>query len=392
MKKILIVSNFLPYKKSKFIGAGYNTMLKILDDLKKEEYKIDFIALVNSESYCEVVEYENKAINKLIIYKITKLRKIMNIILNLFLPIFCAVRYDRRIKKYIKKNKNNYDLIFIEYTQNINYINLLKDFKGRKIISEVDIAYQGFERKYLVEKNKLKKLLLYFEYKRLEKFEKKQLRRYDTIIVQNEKDYNLIKNEILNIKILKPFFNKIRCKNIEKNTKNIAFLGAMNRLENEEAIIWFLENVWNSIVNENIFLYIIGANPREKLNMKVKNYKNVILTGFVEDLDDIISRIDIGIVPLKKGAGIKVKTLELLYAEKPVVSTKIGIEGIKVENGKGYLEAETSEEFIKYLNQLLKDEKKYTELKSYLKENKEKIVEGKNIVEILEESEIAINE
>ena len=126
--------------------------------------------------------------------------------------------------------------------------------------------------------------------------------------------------------------------------------------------------------------------------MKVKNYKNVILTGFVEDLDDIISTIDIGIVPLKKGAGIKVKTLELLYAEKPVVSTKIGIEGIKVENGKGYLEAETSEEFIKYLNQSLKDEKKYTELKSYLKENKEKIVEGKNIVEILEESEIAISE
>lgn len=389
MKKVLILSSFLPHKKTRYTAAGYNTTLDIIDELHNQNYTVDFISLVNSEQYLEKNQYINKAIRNLTIFKITKLKKILNILLNIFKPILCSVRIDSRIKKSLLENYQQYDFIIIDYTQNIYYIKCLKDFHGKIILIEQDVAYQAYERKYKQEKNFLKKMLYFLEYNRLKYYEEKLIEKYDLVLVPSQKDFNLIKNKNKNIKIIKPFFNKIELLRREKKEGiSIGFFGAMNRKENEEAVIWFLRNIWKKIqekYKEKIKFYIMGANPRLELEKEVKKYNGVILTGYINRIEDYFSFIDIGIVSLLTGAGIKIKTVEMLYSEIPIISTNIGIEGINIQDGKHFLLANTVEEFENKLKILIEDKNIYSNIKQNLKEDKNKLLLGKKITEILEE-------
>lgn len=381
-KRVLLLSNFLPFKETKYIAAGYNVTLKIIDDLASDGYRIDFLGLVNNENMDEIKFYKNASINNIYVFNITKLKKIVNIFKNLTKPILCSVRFDERIIKKLNEIKKDYDIIFIDYTQNIGYIEYLENTKAKKIIFEQDVAYQSFERKYKTEKNIVKKICYYLEYYRLKKYEKKLIKKYDCVIVPSVKDYDLIKNEARKMSILQPFFNKIIRNKNKSNTLNIGFFGAMNRKENEEAVLWFLENIWESIVTDNIYFYIIGANPGDKLKKKIKMYKNIYLTGYIDDLTEYFSVLDIGVIPLFKGAGIKIKTLEMLYAEIPCVSTLIGIEGINVEPDVDILLSTTTEEFIHNLNRLITDHTLRNKISENLKNNKSNLFNGLEINEI----------
>lgn len=382
MKKILYISTFLPYKNSKFPTAGSNTTLNNIKNLYQTGNIIDYCALVNENEYKYKEECKNEYLNKIILFKITKLRKILNVLFNFILPVFCSVRYDERIKNFLRENQEKYDVIILDFTQNISYIKNID--KCKKILIEHDISFQAYERKKENEKNIVKRFLYDFEYKRLKRYEEKMISKYDTVVVQNEKDLNLIKNVNRNIKILQPFYNKfeITRQKSDKNT-NIGFFGAMNRLENEEAVIFFLERIWNSIRNKDTYFYIIGANPSEKLKELSSKYENVILTGFVDDVEKYFSLLDIGVIPLIRGAGIKVKTVEMLYSEIPVVSTTVGIEGILVEDKKEFLLAETEEEFIKNINILKNNQKLYKEIKANLRNKKNYLIKGQNIDNII---------
>ena len=273
-------------------------------------------------------------------------------------------------------------MVIIDFTQNIHY---LKDIKGvKKVLIEHDISFQAFERKMNNEKNYLKKLFYKFEYKRLKKYEEGMIRKFDIVIVQNQKDFELIEKENKNIKILKPFFNKfpIVSKNIDEKI-NIGFFGAMNRSENEEAVIFFLDKVWKKIQRGNIYFYIIGANPSEKLKRVISNYSNVILTGFIEKAEEYFSILDIGVIPLLRGAGIKIKTVEMLYSEIPVVSTEIGVEGILIENEEDYLMANNDKEFIEKILLLIKDKILYERIKINLKIKKNSLIKGEEIENLI---------
>lgn len=380
--KILYISTFLPYKNSKFPAAGSNTTLNNIKDLYEAGNVIDYCALVNENEYQYREEAKNEYLNKMILFKVTKLKKIWNILVNFILPVFCSVRYDKRIKDFLEENQQNYDVVILDFTQNLSYLKNINQCK--KILIEHDISFQAYERKRSNERNILKKILYNFEYKRLKKYEKEMINNFDTVIVQNEKDFNLIKDENKNIKILQPFYNKFEIlrSDINKNI-NIGFFGAMNRLENEEAVIFFLEKVWDKILTKNRYFYIIGANPSKKLKEISSKYKNVILTGFVEDVKEYFSLLDIGVIPLIKGAGIKIKTIEMLYSEIPVISTTVGVEGILVEDKKEFLLAESDKEFITNIELLINDKELYKKLKDNLKKKKEKLVIGEKISKLI---------
>ena len=108
----------------------------------------------------------------------------------------------------------------------------------------------------------------------------------------------------------------------------------MNWLPNEDGMIWFVENVFNKILDEklNTKLYIVGKNPSNKI--KSLENKNIIVTGFVDDDRDYIAKGKVFIVPLRIGGGMRIKILNAMSMEKCIVSTSIGAEGINVVNDK----------------------------------------------------------
>ena len=60
-------------------------------------------------------------------------------------------------------------------------------------------------------------------------------------------------------------------------------------------------------------------------------------------------------IPLREGGGTRLKVLEALAADLPVVSTAKGVEGLSLRAGEHYVAAESSEELAQAAVALLGD-------------------------------------
>jgi glycosyltransferase involved in cell wall biosynthesis len=127
---------------------------------------------------------------------------------------------------------------------------------------------------------------------------------------------------------------------------NIGFLGNMSYPPNIDAVHWLFEKVFLPIreKSKNLSLIIIGRNPADSVK-DLGNRAGVTVTGTVEDIWPYVNSVDLFAFPLHIGAGMKNKVLEVMYAGKPVLTTRVGNEGINAVPGKDLLICRTPEEF-----------------------------------------------
>lgn len=109
--------------------------------------------------------------------------------------------------------------------------------------------------------------------------------------------------------------------------KNIIFCGAMDSELNQEAVKWFVNNVFNKIkrIVCDVKFYIVGKNPSR--DVLALNSDDIIVTGTVDDIREYYQIADLVVVPLLHGGGVKVKLLEAVGYNKNIVTTTVGIEG-----------------------------------------------------------------
>jgi glycosyltransferase involved in cell wall biosynthesis len=132
---------------------------------------------------------------------------------------------------------------------------------------------------------------------------------------------------------------------VKCNTDNLNFgvIGAWKRDEN----YYGLKNFVNGINNNKINLVICGSNIERLSLINFKNI-NVNLLGFVDDLDSFFNSIDLLIIPLEKGAGVKIKVLQSLIYGVPCIGTKVAFEGIDLN--PNCIEFNDIRELISFIN------------------------------------------
>jgi glycosyltransferase involved in cell wall biosynthesis len=82
----------------------------------------------------------------------------------------------------------------------------------------------------------------------------------------------------------------------------------------------------------------------------------VTVTGPVADIAGELARADLVAVPLREGAGTKIKVLEALAQRIPVVATSIATEGLAIEPGRHAEVADDPDGFAASCVRLLRDE------------------------------------
>lgn len=113
--------------------------------------------------------------------------------------------------------------------------------------------------------------------------------------------------------------------------KDLVFVGGFAHEPNVDAVCWFVKEILPLVLREipDIILQVIGSNPPEE----IKNLANehVVIRGFVseEELEDAYIHAKMAVVPLRFGAGMKGKVIEALYYHVPVVTTKVGAQGLQ---------------------------------------------------------------
>jgi glycosyltransferase involved in cell wall biosynthesis len=75
----------------------------------------------------------------------------------------------------------------------------------------------------------------------------------------------------------------------------------------------------------------------------------------VQDAIAELARAKVAVVPLLAGSGTRLKILEAWAAGLPVVSTRLGAEGLPVEDGRHLLIADTAAGFAEAVSHLLEN-------------------------------------
>ncbi|HUM09612.1 MAG TPA: glycosyltransferase family 4 protein [Myxococcaceae bacterium] len=137
--------------------------------------------------------------------------------------------------------------------------------------------------------------------------------------------------------------------------RTVLFFGLLSTLPNIDGIRWFVREVWPRItaVRPDARLEILGKGaPRE---VEALAAPGIEVAGFVEDLRPHLAAAAAVVVPLRLGGGTRLKIVEAMAMARPIVSTRLGAEGIEAEPGRELLLADEPEAFAAAVLQLLQD-------------------------------------
>jgi len=136
----------------------------------------------------------------------------------------------------------------------------------------------------------------------------------------------------------------------------LLFVGNFQHIPNQQALRFFLEQVWPRLHERRpaLRLIVAGSHMQAGFRKQVAG-QGVEFLGRVADIRVPLSRYALFVCPILSGSGVRVKLLEAFAAGIPAVSTRLGAEGL-LDGGEELLAlADSPEEFEKEILALLED-------------------------------------
>ncbi|MFX0200723.1 MAG: glycosyltransferase, partial [Candidatus Hodarchaeota archaeon] len=149
----------------------------------------------------------------------------------------------------------------------------------------------------------------------------------------------------------------------------LLFTGAMDYHANVDGVIWFCKEILPLIKKEipEVRFYIVGSNPSPKVQA-LSTDDGVEVTGFVEDIRPYYQEADLCVIPLRLARGVQNKVLEAMAMEKPVVTTKKALYGIRATPEEHTLVADDPLTFASLVLGLLRDGSRARQLGHHARE------------------------
>lgn len=210
-------------------------------------------------------------------------------------------------------------------------------------------------------KDPISKIFWWLQFRKMFYHEKRQSHRFDRVIAVSEKDKHTMEQwyKLSNVVTIPTGVDTdyYSPNGSLEESKQIVFVGAMDWLPNDDAMKYFLEQIFPLIREEepDSKFIIVGRNPSPKLQKIVKNIPNVEATGWVDDTRPYISKSNVFIVPIRIGGGTRMKIYEGMSMAKAIVSTSIGAEGLPLTDKEHIIYADDEQEFAESVVQLLQN-------------------------------------
>jgi glycosyltransferase involved in cell wall biosynthesis len=171
-------------------------------------------------------------------------------------------------------------------------------------------------------------------------------------------DLSILKDKLPTLKAeVVPFGIEITNKHSgnSPNLKAILFFGALDWIPNQEAISWFVKNVWPCIHKEipDMQLHIAGRNAPLPLANWLNTQPGILFHGEISDAKLFTQQYTITIVPLFSGSGIRVKIIEAMEQGKVVIASAKAISGIHAVDGEHLFVAESAIDYLNHIKNLI---------------------------------------
>ena len=204
--------------------------------------------------------------------------------------------------------------------------------KGRKVVVRLHNAeFEYYKQLAKNESNLFKKLYFLNESRLLFKYEKSIANKASFIAVSNH-DVTLYQ-QLFNAKDiyqLPVFIPHTMAVGKEGKGCFCLYHGNLSVNENETAAIWLLENVFDTL---DIPFVIAGKNPSKKLLALAHDHQHTCIVANPDEreMQDIITKAQIHVLPSFNNTGIKLKLLNALFNGRHCLVNPAGIEGSGLE-------------------------------------------------------------
>jgi polysaccharide biosynthesis protein PslH len=224
----------------------------------------------------------------------------------------------------------------------------------QKRIAEAEIAARGWNAGAVYSS---------IQWRKLRSFERKMCRQSDRVacvsaadaLAIRELDPGLMAHVIPN-GVDTDLYQREKVTPLDLPPHSLVFTGTMDFRPNVDAMLWFARDVLPMIKARapQVRVYIVGQRPHARLDV-LRADPAVTITGAVDDTRPYIAAAAVYIIPLRMGGGSRLKLLEALSLQAPIVSTTLGAEGFAVASGEQLLLADDAAAFAQSIVELLED-------------------------------------
>lgn len=386
-KKVLIVAPNFPYPSD--YGGAVDIWRRIIS-LANLGYKVDLVATVKESPKKADISYVKRFVNK--IHLVNRENKIID----LFSLYPLQVKSRKKLKDVILNEQ--YDVTILEG----DYVGLILENKTL-VTAHFVLRSHNDEKKYfkklsLSSRSKLNSIYYFSEYVKFNFYINKFLYRNvkNIMFISHDEFNSFVQNKESNIyrtSFLPTPIDKNNFKKRKLVSKNVIFIGSLFMPNNQEAILWYLKNVHPVLSSiSNYRFIIVGSTKGYDVTSFIKNieiYPSLEYHLDVPDLELIYKRASVFVNPMLNGAGVKIKSINAIIEGIPLVSTKIGVEGIGLINGKHFCEANTPQQFSSSIKMLLNSSSERIKLtenaQRFLLENNHDSILQSFITQLIEE-------
>jgi len=241
----------------------------------------------------------------------------------------------------------------------------IRAFRGLRSCCKIVMAHNVesliWQRYYESETAPLSRWYIKQQWRKFERFERRAFAAASRVVAVSEPDAALIRDrfggravEVVDNGIDRMYFEAVRP---DPDTRTILFLGSLDWRPNLDAVGLLLDRIFPAVrsAEPQARLCLVGRKPPEALVRRVADTPGVELHADVPDVRPFLATSGMMVVPLRIGGGSRLKILEAMAAGLPVISTRVGAEGLQLVPGEHYIAADDTERMAQALVVAIRD-------------------------------------
>ena len=246
-------------------------------------------------------------------------------------------------EQWLLQAQRQYDVVWFF---KLRTANMLTNARWRRSVVDIDDLPSSMERTLWRSGTDARvRMKAWLRMLELRVHESRLKRRFDVFAVCSKADRTMLSKRS-RVRVIPNGFAKSATVPVRNPSQppRIGFMGLYSYLPNLEGIRWFMKCCWPQIKKEipDVRLRLVGQDsdgPLKPIDPQVDGL------GWVENPADEIATWSMMIVPIRIGAGTRVKIADAFSRKCPVVSTRFGALGYEVQNGKDLILADSPAEF-----------------------------------------------
>lgn len=323
--KICILTSRFPFPQ---FGGDALRINEIARYLKRKGHTLILVSMSDSQSpdmYQAMSLYDN------VYYaKRSRAGSLFNCLIGLFCstPLQCSYyrsgKYMSLLKTVLEKHKP--DLYISHLLRMVPYLEKI-GVQQNSIVEMTDALSKAYGLSSCVKGVGFLKYIYMFERNRIQRYEQYVIDKFPKVVCVSQNDIALLEKQAGKpCKSLAFHTNGVTIaerKNVMIDCNKICFLGNMRSILNQDAALFFVNDIFPLIKQHvpDAKFYIVGSLP--PANIQAAAAEDVIVTGFVNDLEGTINDSCVCVAPNRVAAGIQNKVLVAMGCAVPVVMTPL---------------------------------------------------------------------